>query len=154
MLQGGAELRKSHHHSPLFPSPFHQALKVPHPPTRNLYERVGAAHPCEYLLLQLPGPRGILVGTPAPDWGSPALPHPSFTCSVPVPKKAPQAPTSTQLPGRPPAVLGSCFTLQPGFLAWTLRLGRHPGVFSQVSSQLQRWGKGVHSFSGPLGWGL
>ncbi|KAM5329692.1 uncharacterized protein C16orf96 homolog [Glossophaga mutica] len=45
------------------------AVKVPHPPTRNLYERFGATYPCEYLLLQLPGPNGILVGSPGPRLG-------------------------------------------------------------------------------------
>lgn len=37
-------------------------------------------------------------------------------------------------PARPPAVLGSCFTLQPGFLAHVLSQGPRPGVCPQVSS--------------------
>lgn len=108
-------------------------MKGPRPPTRNIYERLDVICPREYLTAQVSGPTGILIGPLNPDWGCPAPPCISLNALE-------WPPPSTQLPA---PILGSCFTLQFGFLAWAPR----PAVFSQVASWLQRWDKGARSFS-------
>lgn len=129
---GGQISGRAATHSCLFPSLFHQAVKVPRPPTRNLYERFGVICPREYLFPKPLAQLEFWLGPSVPDRGCPAPPCTSLTCSGVAP---------TQLPA---PILGSYFTLQSGLLAWAPR----PAIFSQVASWLQRWEKGAHSFSG------
>lgn len=87
---------------------------------------------------------------PWPNWDSGWVPqsylvHLSHALSVPGPEKAPGV-APTQRPAPWPGLQpfwAPALPFQPGFLAWPPR----PGVFSQVSSWLQRWDKGAHLFS-------